>query len=70
MKKEFLEIVDTIKRNESQGIYFKAEELKEILNVSLDELIDNSDYYEYEYYSKIHQYVYYITYNDITIHII
>lgn len=71
MEERIVKIIESIKRNEEQGIYFRVEELNDIFNTSLDELIELSLQYEYEYYSKIHQWVYFIDFtNNVTIHII
>lgn len=68
-------LIEKIYNQEKQGIYYNTDEIKEHFNVSLDDFIDNSNCYEYDYFYKKLNYCYFITLNineceKITIHIL
>lgn len=69
------ELIEKIYYQEKQSIYYSTHEIKEHFNVSIDDFLDNSTCYEYDYFYKSMCYCYFITLNinehdKITIHIL
>lgn len=71
-KEEIYSIIEKIHEHEFYNVYYDTEEIKQYFNVSIDDLIINSKFYEYDYVTSIRKYCYIITAgtNNMTIHII
>lgn len=65
-------IIEEIYEHEHYHVYYDSEEIEQYFEVSIDDLIINSKFYEYDYVSSIRKYCYIITAgtNNMTIHII
>lgn len=67
-----ISIIEKIHELEFYNVYYDSEEIKQYFEVSIDDLIINSKFYEYDYVTSIMKYCYIITAgtNNMTIHII
>lgn len=74
-KERIQSLIEKICYEEKQNIYYNIDEIKEYFNLSIDDFLDNSTCYEYDYFYKSMCYCYFITlnindYEKITIHIL
>lgn len=71
-KEKVLSAIETIQEHEYYNVYYDSEEIKHYFGATIDDFINNSKFYEYDYVSSIRKYCYIITVgnNNMTIHII
>lgn len=72
IEERILSIIEEIREHENYSVYYDSEEIKQYFEVSIDDLIVNCKFYEYDYVLSIRKYCYIITAgtNNMTIHII
>ena len=68
-------LIEKIYYQEKQHIFYNTREIKEHFNVTINEILEHSECYEYDYFYKSMCYCYFITLNiddckKITIHIL
>lgn len=68
-------LIEKIYYQEKQHIYYTVKGIKEHFNVTINEILEYIDYYEYDYFYKKLCYCYFITlniddYESMTIHIL